>query len=338
MKNRKLWIVVWLGFAVLWFGWSRVHAQDVILPQDIVWGIAWKADGTQIAAARSNGVVQLINAGSGSVVETFQSTTTARFISLAWSPDQSKIAAGSEDNKVFVWNATSGLLLRYFSGSYIFGLAWSPDSAKLAGIDPIAYQLSSWDISSGNTIFSVHGTENGIDWFQNRLVVGSGNGVVLINAQNGAFVKDIGLHENGVTTVKWSSDGSLAASGSMDGTIIIWDVIKSRHIVKLSGHSLPVTHLEWNAAGTQLASASYDGSVRVWDTESGHLLDVIQAGAPVLDVKWSPDGSRLAYSGDVAGIGAVVKIVASPAGENNHFSLLQQAIIDLIKTLSLYSK
>jgi WD40 repeat protein len=79
-------------------------------------------------------------------------------------------------------------------------------------------------------------------------------------------------HEDAVWSVALTGDGHMAASGSMDGTVRIWDLasLHERHVLR--GHRSGVTAVAISGDSRRLASASLDGTVRLWDVQSGECL------------------------------------------------------------------
>jgi WD40 repeat protein len=68
-------------------------------------------------------------------------------------------------------------------------------------------------------------------------------------------------HTASVISVGWSADGRLA-SGSSDGTVIVWDIETGEAAQTLTGHTSSVRSVGWSADG-RLASSSDDGTVIV---------------------------------------------------------------------------
>jgi hypothetical protein len=94
-----------------------------------------------------------------------------------------------------------------------------------------------------------------------------------------------------VTTLEWSSDGNLLATGSYDGVARVWS--RTGVLVHtLRGHRGPIFSLKWNRRGNYLLSGSYDKTTIVWDV-SGSTGVVEQQfndhQAPALDVDWKDD-------------------------------------------------
>ena len=71
-------------------------------------------------------------------------------------------------------------------------------------------------------------------------------------------------HTSWVTSVAFSPDGRLLASGSDDQTVKLWDVATGQEVRTLSGHTAPVRSLAFSPDGRLLASGSWDGTVRIW--------------------------------------------------------------------------
>jgi WD40 repeat protein len=99
-------------------------------------------------------------------------------------------------------------------------------------------------------------------------------------------------HTRVVLRLAFNPDGSRLASGSLDGTVRVWNVRTGQPLFELK-HNGPVSGVAWNGDGSRLASAS--GTLRVWDARSGKLQRELKGHqAPVAAVAWSSDSSRLA--------------------------------------------
>lgn len=102
-------------------------------------------------------------------------------------------------------------------------------------------------------------------------------------------------HKEAVSSVSFSPDGTLLASGSDDNTIKLWDVESRDEVATLEGHSLEVNSVTFSPDGTLLASGSVDNTVKLWDVESRERITTLKGHTVgVNSVAFSPDGELLA--------------------------------------------
>lgn len=103
-------------------------------------------------------------------------------------------------------------------------------------------------------------------------------------------------HTGKVTSLAWSSDSALLASGaSDDNDIRIWNVTDGTLARRLSGHNGWIRSLAFSPNGTTLASGSTDQTVRLWDASTGQLLATLTGHTGFIGgVVFSPDGATLA--------------------------------------------
>ena len=105
-------------------------------------------------------------------------------------------------------------------------------------------------------------------------------------------------HEELVTSVSFSPDGTLLASGSGDRTVKLWEVGSGQEKAILERHDKTVLSVAFSPDATTLASAGGDGTVRLWDIESGREKAALKGHEWVTSVAFSPDGTTLASGGD----------------------------------------
>ena len=109
----------------------------------------------------------------------------------------------------------------------------------------------------------------------------------------------------GTTSVSFSPDGTLLASGSRswDDTIILWDVATRKRIATLEGHmagwyTFPVTSVSFSALdGALLATGGWDGTVILWDVLKREKIVVFGHTDEIHSLSFSPDGTTLAAGG-----------------------------------------
>jgi WD40 repeat protein len=93
-----------------------------------------------------------------------------------------------------------------------------------------------------------------------------------------------------VCCTKYASD-CLAASGSWDKTIRLWDAATGAALQTLEGHSNEVTSVAFSPVGKVIVSGSHDNTVRLWDAATGAALQTLEGhSTQVTSVAFSPDG------------------------------------------------
>src|SRR5438105_1488102 len=96
-------------------------------------------------------------------------------------------------------------------------------------------------------------------------------------------------HSAPITSLEWSPDGLLLATGSYDGSVLIWERDGWRVKHRLF-HSRLVNGVRWSPDGTRLATCCADGHCRIWDPSSRAEMAVLSRHTDdVNSVAWSPD-------------------------------------------------
>ena len=106
-------------------------------------------------------------------------------------------------------------------------------------------------------------------------------------------------HAGEVFSVALTPDGTLAVSGSGDGTVRVWDVPAGEQKAILTGHTGWVRAVMVAADGTLAISGGEDASVRGWDWPPGGGGGPHRPSGEVFSVAITPGGARaLSGSGD----------------------------------------
>ncbi|HXP62261.1 MAG TPA: protein kinase [Dongiaceae bacterium] len=108
-------------------------------------------------------------------------------------------------------------------------------------------------------------------------------------------LKSLRGHLGPVTSVAFSPDGHLIATGSEDQTAKVWEAASGKGLLTLKGHGARVNSVAFSPDGRRIATASHDGTAKVWAADSGkELLTLAGHGGRIWSVAFSPDGLWIA--------------------------------------------
>jgi WD40 repeat protein len=131
-------------------------------------------------------------------------------------------------------------------------------------------------------------------WTGDKLIAGQ---IKLWDTATGKLLAALRGHTNYVGALAFTAAGSLLASGSDDGSVIIWDMGTRKPRVRFKG-SGTVERLEFTTDGKLLLSCG-DEEVHLWDLLAAKELPLpfIKGGNdPICTGALAPDGKRLATS------------------------------------------
>lgn len=295
-------------------------------------GLAFSADGGQVAACGAEGV-QIWDVSSGAAVSS-PGRAFGAVRGVAFSPDGRFLAVCGTTAKVSLWDRGTGSSHALKGSPLAEGpLAFSPDGKHLAAggspwsssggaVARLVKPVASRDLNGAVRLWDT-GTRAQRYQFESS----GGRVLRLVFSPTGEYLvaacDDGSLHVVTWTTsgMRRSADGRLLGgpptlrghagevpglafigprlvSGGVDGTLRYWDPLESTCLHVAQGHAGPVGSVAVSADGGLVVSAGADGTVRLWDPSTGQPLRVLDGRtdqAPVAEL--SPYAPLLATGG-----------------------------------------
>lgn len=235
---------------------SRAHLMDVDFSADRKW----------IAAAGTNGTVQVWHADTGEELQTLHGHSMDVYC-VAFNPESTMLATGSRDSTVRLWNFQTGaLLVSLQPGIDVRSLAFSPDGNRLAA--------STW--SGIVKVWQVSPDKQGID-------------------------REIAHHQlrsERVRALQFSPDSQTLAVACSDGSLRIWHPITGAELHHFRAHTGNADNVAFHPEGHSLVTVGSDCQVKCWNlTANLEPVAIEPHNAQVSAVAFSPDGKSLAVAG-----------------------------------------
>jgi len=105
-------------------------------------------------------------------------------------------------------------------------------------------------------------------------------------------------HSDTVWVCSFSHDSRFLASGSIDGTVKLWDVKTGKELKTFCGNSEGILSLCFSPDDTMLAGGSSSGSITLWSvTDRSVIWEIKKPGTVTECISFSYDGKLLALGG-----------------------------------------
>ncbi|KAF1882374.1 hypothetical protein Lal_00039021 [Lupinus albus] len=131
----------------------------------------------------------------------------------------------------------------------------------------------------------------------------------------GDWASELQGHKDSVSSLAFSYDGQFLASGSLDGTVQLWNASGNPTGV-LDGPGGGIEWLRWHPRGHILLAGSEDSTVWMWNADKVAFLNMFAGHASSVTCgDFTPDGSKTICTGSDD---ATLRIWNPKSGENIH--------------------
>ena len=234
-------------------------------------------------------------------------------VSAEFSPDGKRLVTASTEGMARVWDtATAQQILKLEAGDQAMEAAFSPDAKTIATAGRLA-GLKLWNAQDGAllpergdydlAVWSVSFSPDG-----RRLAYAGGppvfdedadSRVVVLDRSTGEQTSFVAHHQQ-IRRVRFSPDGRLLATASLDGTARLWNAETGQEVrpLLMSFGGEVMQDAGFSPDGQWLAVAGSGWEVprtRILEVASGRLVRSLKGhSTSVPCIKFSPDGTRLA--------------------------------------------
>jgi WD40 repeat protein len=276
-------------------------------------GVSYTPDGRTIASASNDGTMRLWNADTGAALNPDPQRVES-LKGIAVSP-RGNIVTGTGYDTIRIWDPKTGKLRatdQMFSDrtARISDVAYDRGGNLLA-VSGFKGDIVIIDLATGKPHAPIIVVQDARGRFApvyniafspdgHTLAVGGAN-LQLWNVDTGTLIRTIQPGTQGVTEIQvaYSPDGRRIATGREDGALQLWDADTGRQLGQtLIGHTGAVLSLAFSPDGGQIATDSSDGTLRFWSATVGQPMT--GPDPDLAEVAFSPDGHRVAASGDTA--------------------------------------
>ncbi|HEU5251219.1 MAG TPA: WD40 repeat domain-containing protein, partial [Thermoanaerobaculia bacterium] len=279
-------------------------------------------DGRRVAVTQGNGRLAVVELATGQGV--FEIRSGGRLLDVAWSPDGRELATAAVRGRVATWSALDGTVRRSFSGipgrlppgaarprlvaptNDVFAIAYSPNGEILAASaadgrilrwnahsgEPLGRSFTAGKAAEGYVAFGLDFSPDG-----DKLAAAFESGFAVVwrlSDERELYRVNIDDGYGRGSSVAFSPDGRLLATGGGTGEIKLWDAESGQPRGRtLTGTAGWVLSLDFDRTGELLVSSGTDGATRIWDVERRAPFG---SPLPGLDNLWA--NSQLTPSGD----------------------------------------
>lgn len=220
---------------------------------------------------------------------------------LDFSPEGQFIATGGEDGKVKVWNVLSGFCVVTFkehiapvTGVKFIGQGQGKAvlSSSLDGTVRAHDLLRYKNFRTLSAPTPVQFTSLAADPAGEVVCAGSLDPfqIYVWALQTGRLLEVLSGHEGPIACLAFSSQTSVLASGSWDGTLKLWDVYQNQCIETFE-HGCDILAVAFRPDGKEVCCSATNGNLYFWDVDGGEQVGLIEGRRDITGGRLTTDAT-----------------------------------------------
>ncbi|MDB6134885.1 MAG: repeat-containing protein [Verrucomicrobiales bacterium] len=230
---------------------------------------------------------------------------------MAHSPWAPLVAIAAPRQVLLYQSATSDLMgvLPFPNKGAVETLSFSRNGSLLLAGGGIAGKeglVVVWDVKTGQQVITLPMAEDfdtvlaaDISADQSRIAMaGPGKKVRLYDTKTSQLLATMKKHTDWVTSLAFSPDGVLLATGDRNGGLYVWEAGTGNEFYNLRDHEKRIAALAWRADSNLLAAGSEDGNITWWEMQNGTQVKKIGSHGGVLALGFAPDGRMVSGGRD----------------------------------------